>query len=144
MHGNFNFNATPMAPLGTKVMVHSNPSKRASWDLHDEMGWHIGPLLNHYRCVKYFITRTRVVVDADAVEFFLHSIPFPSVTLQDFLVQAASDITSILNKPPNLSMPSLKAGDEVQNAVLTIAKLLKRVDKIPQLKDIENAQLPRV
>ena len=41
-------------------------------------------------------------------------------------------------------MPLLQAGDEVKNAVLTIVKLLKRADKIPQLKDIEDTQLPRV
>ena len=31
IHGVFDFNKTPLAPPGTKVVFHSKPSKRASW-----------------------------------------------------------------------------------------------------------------
>ena len=58
IHGNFNFNATPMAPPGTKVIVHANPRKRASWDLNSVTGWCIGPSMNHYCCVKCYIPKT--------------------------------------------------------------------------------------
>ena len=34
LHGNFDFNKTPLAPPGTKVVVHSKPNNRASWDPH--------------------------------------------------------------------------------------------------------------
>ena len=102
-----------MASLGIKVIVHSNPSKRASWNLNGETGWHAGPSMNHCRCVKCFVHRTRTVIDADTAEFFPHSVPFLSVILQDFLVQAATDVTSILAKSPSSTTPSLQAGDEV-------------------------------
>ena len=32
--GNFNFNATPMAPPGTKVVVHEKSNNRLSWEGH--------------------------------------------------------------------------------------------------------------
>ena len=32
--GNFDFNKTPIEPPGTRVVVHSKPSKRSSWDTH--------------------------------------------------------------------------------------------------------------
>ena len=35
-HGNFNFYATPMALPRTKVIVHTNLTKRASYDLNSE------------------------------------------------------------------------------------------------------------
>jgi len=94
--------------------------------------------------VQCYIPKTRSLIDADTVEFFPHSIPFPSFTLTDFLVQAATDITSILVNPPKSIVPTIQAGDPVKNAILNKARLLKRADKIPQLKDIEETPLPRV
>ena len=38
----------------------------------------------------------------------------------------------------------MTAGDPTYEAILSIAKLLKRSDKIPHLKDIDNAPLQRV
>ena len=131
IHGNFNFNATPMALPGTMVIVHTNPSKRASWDLNGATGWYIGPSMKHYRYVQCYIPKTRSLVDADTVEFFLHSIPFPSFTLTDFLIQTATDITSILANLPKSIVPTIEVGDLIKNTILNIAKLLKRANKIP-------------
>ena len=143
-HGNFNFQATPIAPPGTKVIVHANPTKRASWDLNGQTGWCTGPSMKHYRCTQCYVPKTRLLVDADAVEFFPHSIPFSSFTLQYFLVQAATGITSMLANPPKSAAPTLEAGDPIKNAILNIAKLLKRADRIPQLPAMQDAKLLRV
>ena len=64
------------------------------------------------------------------VEFFPHSIPFPRVTLNDYLKQAATDIILILSNPPSTNVPSLLAGEDTNQALYKIAKLLKRVETI--------------
>ena len=51
---------------------------------------------------------------------------------------------SILLNPPATTVATLQAGDPTYDAILNIAKILKRSDKILQLKDIENAPLQRV
>jgi hypothetical protein len=38
LHGNFDFNKTPLAPLGTKVLVHLKPDQRPSWAYHGTEG----------------------------------------------------------------------------------------------------------
>jgi hypothetical protein len=43
LEGNFNFDATPMAPPGTKVLIHEKPQQRGSWDPHGIEGWYLGP-----------------------------------------------------------------------------------------------------
>jgi len=43
LKGQFDFNATPMAPPGTKVIIHDKPKHRASWALHGTDGFYIGP-----------------------------------------------------------------------------------------------------
>ena len=32
LFGTLNYNRTPLAPLGTKVIIHEKPKQRASWD----------------------------------------------------------------------------------------------------------------
>lgn len=124
IHGEFNFRATPLAPPGTKVVAHVSTDKRGTWELNGEQGWYVGPSLSHYHCVQCYFPRTRDVRDCDTVEFFPHAIPFPRVTLNDHLKQAATDIISILSNPPSTTVPSLLAGDETNQALLEIATLL--------------------
>jgi hypothetical protein len=48
LKGNFDFNQTPMAPPGTKVILHKKPKQRKSWDPHGTEGWSkVGPALEH-------------------------------------------------------------------------------------------------
>ena len=129
--GNFDFTATPLAPPGTKVIVHRDAAVRGTWDLNGEQGWYVGPAPNHYRCVKCYFPKTRSTRVCETVTFFPHEIPFPQVRLQDHLKQAAEDIITILTQPPKNTVPSLRAGDPVRNALLDIAAQLKRVDDIP-------------
>jgi len=60
---------------------------------------------------------------------------FPTVYLDDYLIQAVEDIKYILTKPnstPSL-VPSLKLGDTTRNAILEIAEALHRASKLPPL-----------
>ena len=49
LNGAFDFNRTPLAPPGTKVIVHETPKQRATWDDHGQEAWYIGPAAFHYR-----------------------------------------------------------------------------------------------
>ena len=131
VYGNFNFMATPLAPPGTKVIVHVDPSIRGTWELNGDQGWYVGPALNHYRCVTCYFPRTRTTRICETVTFIPHEIPFPEVKLTDHLRQAAEDIVTILTQPPATNVPSLRAGDPTRNALLDIATQLHRVEDIP-------------
>lgn len=144
IYGNFDFTSTPMAPPGTKLFIHMHPDKRGSWELHGEPGWYVGPSLNHYRCVQCYVPRTRSIVNSDSVEFFPNKTPFPAVTMKDHLQQSASDLVSTLTNPPSTTVPSLSAGNDIENDILEIAKILKRVDDMPNISAICDTPLPRV
>ena len=58
LEGKFNWNATPLAPPGTKALIYEAPSRRAAWAPHAVDGWYLGPAMNHYRCGLYFIKST--------------------------------------------------------------------------------------
>ena len=132
LFGNFNFSATPMAPPGTRVLVHKKPGTRASWDTRAKEGWYIGRSPEHYRCVKCYLPATRQEVDADTMVFIPHKIDFPEVKLEDFLKQAAMDILTLLYKPPPSTVPSLQAGDPIRKAILQLATILQRTNQAPE------------
>jgi hypothetical protein len=50
LNGTFDFNRTPLAPLGTKVIIHEKPSERRSWAPHGLDGWYVGHAPEHYCC----------------------------------------------------------------------------------------------
>ena len=97
LFGNFDFNKTPLAPPGTKVLIHSKPKDRNSWGFHGRKGWYTTPSPEHYRCVKCFIPETHRTVDTDTVDFFPHKVPSPEIISTDFLEKAALDILTILH-----------------------------------------------
>ena len=82
MHGAYDFNATPVASPGTRVVVHENPAFCGSWAIQGVDGWCMGHALHHYRCFEVFVNKTAHSHKVDAVEFFPHhfAMPFPSST----------------------------------------------------------------
>jgi hypothetical protein len=42
LNGTFDFNRTPPAPLGTRIVLHEKTSQRGKWATHGKDGWYIG------------------------------------------------------------------------------------------------------
>jgi hypothetical protein len=68
--GQYDFNRTPMAPPGTRIIAHETPSRTQTWAPHGQDGWYIGPALEHYRFYTVYITKTRGERIVETVEFF--------------------------------------------------------------------------
>ena len=120
LFGSFDFNRTPLAVPGTKVIIHDNPSQRATFAPHGTVGYYIGPSLEHYRCYKIFIPTTHSTRDCMTVEWSPHTIPFPRFS------QTAEDVLSVLQSPNNYVYPSLQYGDNIYNDYREIASILRR------------------
>ena len=69
MNGPFDFNRTPIAPLGTKVLVHEKPAVRGTWAPHAINGWYVGPARQHYRCYTVYIPSTKGTRQSETVKF---------------------------------------------------------------------------
>jgi hypothetical protein len=65
LHSVLDYNKTPLAPLGTKVVIHEKTDKCKTWSTHGIDGWYIGPALEHYRCVDCYIPATHSTRIAD-------------------------------------------------------------------------------
>ena len=77
LHGEFNYNITPLSPPGTQVIFHGQPAVRGTWASHGLKGWNLGPSMEHYRCHCVYVTKTRREHDSDCVEFPPHNTPLP-------------------------------------------------------------------
>ena len=128
--GNYDFRATPLAPPGTRVLVHLKPSQQTSFGTHGLDGWYIGPAFDHYRCYQCFMPATNSILYPDTVDFFPSHTPFPSVTTDDYLRQAASDLLTILQAPKK-NIPTLTYGSAISNAYIHLAQILKRATQPP-------------
>ncbi len=58
MDGSFSFNAMPLAPLGTEVLVHLKPTRGKSWGYHAVKAWYLSHAANHYQCIQVIMRDT--------------------------------------------------------------------------------------
>ena len=72
VHGQFNYNQNPIAPLGTRVIVYEIAAQRGTYEPHGTDGWYLGPAMNHYWCYRCYITATGGEQNPETVEFFPH------------------------------------------------------------------------
>ena len=104
----FNFNATLLAPPGTKVVVYKNPEKRKTWSPHGVDRWYMGSASEQYRCHTVYVTKSRAERIACTVEFFLHDINMPATSLANNATNAAKMLVeALLNPAPALPFSTL-------------------------------------
>ena len=99
LHGRYDFNSTPIAAPGIKVLAHEKAEKRASWSTHAFVAWYVGPALEHYRCYTVWATKTRQDRIVNQLMWFPPK-PFPTLTSEDLLRATLEDLKEILLHPP--------------------------------------------
>ena len=133
LFGNHDFNKSPLAPPGTKVILHAKPDQRKSWAYHGEQGYYIGPAPQHYRCIKVFIPKTHRERITDTAAFIPRQIPIPDASLDSHLRRTGNDLVHLLNKRYDLRTPG--PSNSTKSAIIKIAELLQR-DSTPDIAPI--------
>ncbi|KAI2496471.1 hypothetical protein MHU86_18012 [Fragilaria crotonensis] len=99
MHGAFDFNRTPLAPPGIRVLVHIKPNERTTWSPHGEDGWYVGPALDSYRCYTVWMWDTRATRVCDTLAWFPTKCPMPLASSTDLILAGIRDILHALRNP---------------------------------------------
>ena len=133
LFGAFDFNKTPLAVPGTKVLVHETPQQRNTWAQHGVPGFYVGPSMEHYRCFKCYLPSTNKTRDSPTIEWFPTTIKFPKVTADEYLRQTAEDMLTLLQPTTSESppIPNLTYGSTLTNAYIQIAQILRRATARP-------------
>ena len=77
LHGEFNYNAMPLATPGTQVIIHEKPTVRGTWKSRGVKLCYLSPSMNHYRCHCVYVIKIREERESDCVEFSPHNTPLP-------------------------------------------------------------------
>ena len=136
LHGQFNYNATPLAPPGTKVIVHEKPSTRKSWAVKGQQGWYLGPFIEHCRCHHVYITKTRGERDSDCVEFPPHNTPLLFKSSAENATITALELANAL-KNPAPPTPYSNIGDDQMATIHQLSQIYSRITNTLQEKSIE-------
>ena len=99
LEGAFDFNKTPLAPVGTKVIIHENPTSRPPWLPHGVDGWYLGPAMEHYCCYRVWARDTRSERIPDTLAWFPALVEMPKTSLADAALIAAQQLTAALRNP---------------------------------------------
>mmetsp|Transcript_18114 Transcript_18114/g.28125 ORF Transcript_18114/g.28125 Transcript_18114/m.28125 type:complete len:352 (-) Transcript_18114:350-1405(-) len=140
LFGQFDFNATPLAPPGTCVIAHEKPQQRCMWDPHGVNGWYVGPALDHYRCITCYIPTTGKERVVDTVQWFPHVVPIPAASTDNYLRQAVADIIALLNT--RQQHPTLVLNPYTKQIVRQVAELLQRATPHPQPVALPTSTVP--
>ena len=94
----YNFDAKPMVPIGTRVVIHDKSNERNTWGAHGRSGWYVGPALSHYRCFTVVPNSTGIPRVTDTVEFFPEILKLPGSSETEALTAVLQDLLKVLKR----------------------------------------------
>ena len=108
LYGHYDFNRTPIAPPGIRVLVHDKPANRSTWSPHASDGWYVGPALDSYRCYTIWMFDTRAERITDTLSWFPTKVNMPLASSNDLILAGLHDIAHALCHPsPNSPLAPL-------------------------------------
>jgi hypothetical protein len=137
LNGAFDFNRTPLAPPGTRVIIHEQTGVRRTWSVHGTDGWYLGPAPEHYRCYTVYCSKTGNERIIDTVEFFPADIRMPRMSSADNATIAAKELTNALLNPAPAA-PFATIGNDQLVALKQLALIFQQATT----KDNPTSQIP--
>ena len=120
MHGQNDYTKKPFALIGCTVQVHVKPANRRTWDTHTEARYNLDTSMEHHRCFKIYVTKTRATRVSDTVLFKHQYITNPSVSPESLVVAAAQQLTTALKG-------KIMAGNEIAEALKKVSELFTKI-----------------
>jgi hypothetical protein len=123
--GVFDYNRTPLAPIGTRTVVHQRTTQqgRTTFADHGVIGWSIGPAMNHYRHWTFYIPKTRGTRVSDTVVFLPEKYTMPATASSDRATAAIEELTEALKNPSESAKPFLDTGNKLNEAIAALTEL---------------------
>ena len=116
--GPFNYDTTPLGPLGIRVIYHDKPLNRNSWSFRGKDDWSVGVSLKHYRCQRFIPKDSRALSISNTIEFCHQHLTHPSVTAEDRVLHGVQQLNSALqHSPSSHSSEQLEAIQALPNAL---------------------------
>lgn len=147
LNGTFDYNKTPIALPGCKVLIHETHQKRGTWAPHATNRWYISTAPHHYRCHTVYVPKTRAERNAKSVQFFLNKKGIPQNTKSEAVLQAVLKLIDTI-KTTKAVVPVTSDTKETSIALQKLADIFLKQTKINneslRVDNNNNAPPPRV
>ena len=100
------FSRTPVAPPGTRTLVHNNPHNRGTWAPHGHEGWYVRLEMLHFRYLISYVPNISKERFSDNLDFSPAKLTFSIMSSKDAETHADSDLTHALLNPTPTSPPT--------------------------------------
>jgi hypothetical protein len=97
LEGNFLFDATPMAPLGTEILDHQKSHRRKTWGYHAAKAWYLSHVAAHYHGICVIMKDMGGECITDTFCYLHHVIPVPAITATDHILEATRCLADAIN-----------------------------------------------
>ena len=130
LHGVFDFNQTPLAPPGCKVLPHENLNQRKNWATHGINGWYIVCAREGYWCYWVYVKSTPGECLLNRVNFSPQHTKIPFMSFTKSATKAATNLNKVLktNSPATL-LPHI--GSHNLQALKDLTTIFNKTAKIP-------------
>ena len=123
----FDFNSTPLSPLGTKFIVcEPKPQHSSTWSDRGQHGWYIGPAPTHYRNYNIYINTTQDARHSVTAVFLPSKLSIPATSTTNHLIIILTDLLHKL-KHPHPATPFTDFGAPTNNAIRTLQNLFHTI-----------------
>ena len=95
MEGMYCFDATPMTPVRTELMIHLKPVCRHTWSYNTVKAWYFAPSLKHYLVINT-TNEAGTVRKTDTWKYNHHSIKIPTVTPVNRTIKATEHLATAI------------------------------------------------
>ena len=127
-NGEFDYSATPLGPLGCKIMIHNTSKKIKSWYQRGREGFSVGPALHHYRCIQAIDGKTKALIITDTAEYLHRYLTQPHITAEDRMTHAIKFLTEALKYVPS----------SICNSQLAAIDTMREIHSNGTIKPIQN------
>jgi len=142
-YGPVNWDNVVMAPPGTFCQALIAPEVRPSWGDHTKDCFFLHPRFDSHRSFTFYSPSTNREFSSNAVEFFLHDIASPGMTVGEELKQAIVELTVAVDRA--VRNPAATADQSMALRTLRpkMSEVLKELQYSlsPKLKDLEDKSI---
>ena len=133
VHGQHDYMRKPFFPIGCAIQTHVKPDNRRTWDTRSEPRFNLGTSMEHHRCFRVYVTRTRATRISDTIIFKHQYITNLTISPESHVVAAAQQLATALKG-------NIPAGNETAEALKKVSELFTKIAAAKQAAAVAKVQ----
>ena len=141
-NGAFYYSATPLGPLGCKIMIHNTSNTRKYWDQRGREGFSVGTALQHYICIQAIDGETKALIITDTADYLHRYLTQTHITSEEIITHAIQFLTAALKDVPASICNSQLAAIDAVRAIFSNETIKPSQNKTSQARLMEKQANP--